>query len=207
LNNIAIVGIHTGIGKTIVSAILVEAFKADYWKPIQAGDLENSDTIVVKNLVSNSNSFFHTEAYRLTHSMSPHAAAKLEDINIELKKIILPKSDKPIVVETAGGLLSPVNDSCTNLDLIIHLKLPVVLVTKNYLGSINHTMLTAAVLKQNNILIKGLIINGIANKSTEDFILENTGLKKLFFLNEEKVLTKEVIKKYANNLGNEQNFI
>jgi dethiobiotin synthetase len=201
MNDIAIVGIHTGIGKTIASAILAQAIQADYWKPIQAGGLDDSDTIKVKSLVSSSNSFFHPEAFRLKLAMSPHAAAEKEGVKIELSKIILPKSNRSIVVETAGGLLSPINNTKTNLDLLNHLQLPVILVTKNYLGSINHTMLTYSQLIQNNIKVKGIVFNGISNPDTEDFIIRNTGLSVLFSINEEKLIDRSIVMQYAQQVN------
>lgn len=207
MNNLAVIGIHTGIGKTVASAVLVEAMEADYWKPIQAGDLKNSDTIVVKKLVTNQKSFFHPEAYRLQLPMSPHAAAQREGFEIKLLDIMMPESKRKIVVETAGGLLSPINQTQTNLDLVLHLKLPVVLVSKNYLGSLNHTLLTCSVLKQNNILVKGIIFNGIPNPETESFIEKNTGIKILFSINEEPEISKEVIKSIAIEIKDKLNYL
>ena len=130
MQSIAIVGIHTGIGKTIVSAIVTEALQADYWKPVQAGNTEATDTMEVKRLVSNPGSIFYTEAYFLKEAMSPHAAAEKENIQIEIEKINLPNPLRPTIVETAGGLLSPVNSTSTNLDILLHLRLPVILVSK-----------------------------------------------------------------------------
>src|SRR5471030_1625333 len=102
-----ITGIGTGIGKTIVSAILVEKLKADYWKPVQAGDLDNSDTLLVKSLVSNSASKFYPEAYRLTQPFSPHKAAELDGIEIDQATIVAPKTDNQLIIEGAGGLMVP----------------------------------------------------------------------------------------------------
>src|ERR1700712_4198810 len=94
-----ITGIGTGIGKTIISAILTEKLKADYWKPIQAGDLDNSDTLKVKSLTSNNKSQFHPEAYRLTQAYSPHKAASLDHIAIDPKAIILPDTGNQLIIE------------------------------------------------------------------------------------------------------------
>jgi dethiobiotin synthetase len=138
MKKIAIVGIHTGIGKTITSAVLTEALQADYWKPIQAGELDNSDTITIKNLISNTKSVLHPEAYQLGLAMSPHTAAEKENKHITLSSIVLPQTDNLLLIETAGGLHSPINHQQTVLDLILHLKTSVILVSKNYLGSINH---------------------------------------------------------------------
>jgi len=104
---IFVTGIVTGVGKTIISAILVEKLQADYWKPIQSGDLEQSDTLMVKSLVSNPISYFYPEAYRLTQPFSPHKAAALDGIEIDPDKIILPETDNQLIIEGAGGLMVP----------------------------------------------------------------------------------------------------
>ena len=105
-----ITGIGTGIGKTIVSAILVESLQADYWKPVQSGDLNNSDTLKVKSLVSNSKTIFHPETYRLTQPYSPHKSAALDGIVIDPKKFSIPVTDNQLIIEGAGGLMVPLNN-------------------------------------------------------------------------------------------------
>jgi dethiobiotin synthetase len=199
MQSIGVIGIHTEIGKTITSAVIVEALACDYWKPIQAGELEKSDTITVKSLILNPHSVLHKEAYRLKLALSPHSAANRENLEIELDNIKLPLTNNNLVVETAGGLLSPINNFQTNLDLILHLNIPVVLVSKSYLGSINHTMLTIHVLKQNNIEIKGIIFNGQKNMDSENFILLNSKLRYLGNIDEAPV-NKEMILSHANKL-------
>jgi dethiobiotin synthetase len=171
-----ITGIGTGIGKTLVAAILVEKLKADYWKPIQSGDLHNSDTMKVHGLVSNSQSIFHPEAYRLTQPYSPHKSAKLDNINIDEKTIIAPKTENILTIEGAGGLMVPLNGHFLMIDLIKQLNAEVVLVSQNYLGSINHTLLSVEILKQRGIDIKGIIFNGNADASSEEYILTYTGV-------------------------------
>jgi dethiobiotin synthetase len=201
MKSIGIIGIHTEIGKTVTSAIIAEATGCDYWKPIQAGELENSDTIIVKSLISNTSCVTHKEAYRLRLALSPHSAANRENQEIELTDIKLPLTENNLLVETAGGLLSPINNFQTNLDLILHLNIPVVLVSKSYLGSINHTMLTINVLKQNNIVIKGIIFNGQKTMDSENFILLNSKLKYLGNIDEAPV-NKEMVNNHANRLKN-----
>jgi dethiobiotin synthetase len=174
-----VTGIGTGIGKTLISAILVEKLKADYWKPIQSGDLDQSDTMKVKQLVSNTKSIYHPEAYRLTQPYSPHKSAELDGITIEEAKIKMPVTDNILLIEGAGGLMVPLNNHCLMIDLIVQLNAEVVLVSQNYLGSINHTLLSVEALKQRNIPVKGIIFNGETNPSTEDYILTYTGLKLL----------------------------
>ena len=195
--NYFITGIGTGVGKTVVSAIITEALHADYWKPIQAGDLECSDTYKVKNLVTNSRSIFHPEAFRLRNAMSPHAAAALEGIKIIPVEIETPETKNNLVIEGAGGVMAPLNNSQTMLDLMLHLKAEIVLVSSNYLGSINHTLLTWQILKTANLRIKGIIFNGEENQESEKFILQYTSLPLLLRINQEEPLTKDVILRYA----------
>ena len=140
--SIVITGIHTGIGKTICSAVICQALGYDYFKPIQAGDLEMSDSITLKNLVSNSQCMIHPESYRLQIPASPHYAAEQEGITIEKEKIVLPQTQNNLLVETAGGVMSPLTKNFLNLDLIAHFALPVILVSNNYLRSINHTLMS-----------------------------------------------------------------
>ena len=113
-----ITGISTEVGKTIASAIVTEALKADYWKPIQAGELENCDTKKVNRLISNSKSKFHDNSYALQTPMSPHAAAAIDKITIDLKQIKKPRTKNHLVIEGAGGLLVPLNNTHTILDII-----------------------------------------------------------------------------------------
>jgi dethiobiotin synthetase len=174
-----VTGIGTGIGKTLISAILVEKLKADYWKPVQSGDLDQSDTMKVKQLVSNTKSIYHPEAYRLTQPYSPHKSAELDGITIEEAKIKMPVTDNILLIEGAGGLMVPLNNHYLMIDLIVQLNAEVVLVSQNYLGSINHTLLSVEALKQRDIPVKGIIFNGETNPSTEDYILTYTGLKLL----------------------------
>lgn len=197
--NYFISGIGTNIGKTVVSAILTEALEADYWKPIQAGDLENSDTNKVKKLVSNKKSVFHKEAYCLTQPMSPHAAAKADGIEINLNEILLPTTTNNLIIEGAGGLMVPINDNDLIIDLIKKLDAEVILVSQNYLGSINHTLLSIESLKARNIKIKGIIFNGGENAATEQFILSYTKVNCLGRIKQHSFINKEVVLSYKNH--------
>jgi len=174
-----VTGIGTGIGKTIVSAILVEKLKADYWKPVQSGELDNSDTMKVKGLVTNITTVFHSETYRLTQPYSPHKSAALDDINIDPEKITKPKTSNKLVIEGAGGLMVPLNDRFLMIDLIKQLNAEVILVSQNYLGSINHTLLSVYALQQREISVKGVIFNGQPDLNSEEYILAYSGLKLL----------------------------
>jgi dethiobiotin synthetase len=190
---IFITGIGTDIGKTIVSAVLVEKLKADYWKPVQSGELDNSDTMKVKRLVTNKTSVFHPESYRLTHPYSPHKSAVLDGITVDKKKIIPPKTDNRLVIEGAGGLMVPLNDYFLMIDLITQLDAEVVLVSQNYLGSINHSLLSVYALQQRQIPIRGIIFNGKKDSYTEDLILKYTGVDLLGQLPEYKLIDKKAI--------------
>ncbi|MET4080148.1 dethiobiotin synthetase [Pedobacter sp. UYP30] len=172
-------GIGTGIGKTLISAILTEKLHADYWKPIQSGDLERSDSKAVASLISNNTTFIHPESYRLTQPLSPHLSARLDGISIEIDKMVLPETQNHLIVEGAGGLMVPLNDNDLIIDFIKKLKLEMILVSENYLGSINHTLLSLAMLKLYNIPVKGIIFNGKENEETQNYILNYTGISLL----------------------------
>lgn len=195
-----ITGISTDVGKTIASAICVEALKADYWKPIQAGELEHSDTQKVKDLVSNKTVKFHNGAYNLTAPMSPHAAAKIDGITILSEKIKRPNTKNNLVIEGAGGLLVPLNDTETILDLI-QPKDKVIVVSRHYLGSINHTLLTLEIIKQRGLTVHGIIFSGDKNEDTESIIEQMSGVKILGRIDEEPYFDKSVIKEYAERLN------
>ncbi|MFI0429877.1 dethiobiotin synthase [Mariniflexile sp. HMF6888] len=191
-----ITGISTNVGKTIASAILVEALEADYWKPIQAGELDNSDTKKVQSLVSNSKSKFHPNAFALKTPMSPHAAAEIDGISIDIKKIKAPKTKNNLIIEGAGGLLVPINNTQTVLDLI-QPDYKVIVVSRHYLGSINHTLLTINLLKEKGFDVS-IIFSGNEHKTTEDIIKKMTNVPIIGRIDEEPYFDKNVVKEYAD---------
>lgn len=193
-----VTGIGTDVGKTIASAILTENLQADYWKPIQAGDLENSDTIKIKKLISNKKTHFHTSSYNLKTPASPHYAASLEAITINKNSIIAPETDNHLVIEGAGGIFVPINEKETILDIIPE-NAEVVIVSRHYLGSINHTLLTIAALQQAKKNILGIIFNGEDVSKSEEIILSKTGLSKLFHINNEPYIDENVVNYYAKS--------
>ena len=195
-----ITGIGTEVGKTIASAIITQALEADYWKPVQAGELDSSDSMKVQSLIDNDSSKFHHEAYRLNHPMSPHAAAERDGVEIEISSFETPKTNNNLVIEGAGGLLVPLNRKDTILDLIANLKCEVILVSRHYLGSINHTLMSIELLKQRNIPIKGILFNGYENIDTESIIKEMTGIEVLGRIDELEDLNKSVINSIAQGL-------
>ncbi|WP_153798663.1 dethiobiotin synthase [Foetidibacter luteolus] len=161
MHTIFITGIGTGIGKTLVSAILTEALQADYWKPVQAGFDDGTDALSVKSLISNPVSVIHDEVYKLRLPVSPHIAAAEEGSRINLQKIAdsKPQTSNNLVVEGAGGIMVPLNENEFVIDLIKKLDASVLLVSRNYLGSINHSLLTAAICRQHGLKVCGWIFN------------------------------------------------
>lgn len=194
-----VTGIGTEVGKTVASAILTEALEADYWKPVQAGDLDYSDSHKVKELISNSHTVFHPNSFALKTPMSPHAAAAIDGVKITSEKIKEPETSNDLVIEGAGGLLVPLNDGQTIAD-IIKPDHKVVLVSRNYLGSINHTLLTVEALKYRGLNCVGIIFNGVENPSSEEVILKMTKLPVLLRIAEEKVIDRETVKRYSEQL-------
>lgn len=192
-----ITGIGTDVGKTIASAIITEALEADYWKPIQAGDLNNSDTHKIQKYISNSKTVFHKNSYALNTPASPHFAAAIDNIEINLKKIIAPKTKNKIVIEGAGGLFVPLNKKDTIAD-IIQPDYKVIVVSRHYLGSINHTLLTIEALKNRNINVAGIIFNGDENNATEEIILSKTNCKLIGRIENEPYFDQNVVKYYAD---------
>ena len=192
-----ITGIGTDVGKTIASSITVEALEADYWKPIQAGDLDNSDTNKVQKYVSNTTTEFHKNAYALQTPASPHLAAQIDGIIIDINKIIKPKTKNNLVVEGAGGIFVPLNDADCVIDLI-QPDYKVIVVSRHYLGSINHTLMTIEILKSRNLNVAGIIFSGDENKASESIILEKTGVPMIGRTDNEPYFDQNVIKYYAD---------
>lgn len=192
-----ITGISTDVGKTIASAIIVEALQADYWKPIQAGDLEHSDTHKVQSLVSNKQSQFHPNSYALQTPASPHLAAAKDGITIDLNQIQEPETTNHLVVEGAGGILVPLNDTQSVVDLI-QSDYKVIVVSRHYLGSINHTLLTIEALQNREIQVAGIIFSGDENSSTESIILSRTAVPCLGRIAQEPYFDSNVISEYAD---------
>ena len=175
-----ITGIDTDSGKSIVSAILAQSMNADYWKPIQAGRPTDSDFIKENTQGIK----VHPEGILLKHPMSPHASADLENKQISLDNLAFPSTNNSLIIEGAGGIMVPINDNELVIDIAKKFDLEVILVSRNYLGSINHTLLSIEYLKNHGFNIKGIVFNGKRNASTEDYILKYSGLLCLFKLEE-----------------------
>ena len=160
-----------------MSAIIAQSLDAFYWKPIQAGELENSDSIKVQNWTTDSVTILQ-EKFRLSQPMSPHAAAEIDEIEIAKEALQLPLDEGNLVVEGAGGLMVPLNNKGLLLiELFEDWNLPVIVVSRHYVGSINHTLLTVEALKNRKINIEGIVFVGDENEATESFILNYTDLK------------------------------
>ena len=191
-----ITGISTEVGKTVASAIVTEALQADYWKPVQAGELDNSDTHKIKHLVSNDISQYHDNSYALHTPMSPHAAAAIDGVEIQLSAIKRPKTTNSLVIEGAGGLLVPLNDTDTIIDLIQPTD-KIIIVSMHYLGSINHTLLTVEALKSRNLAIAGIIFSGDEHPTTEAIIAKMAQVPIIGRIEEEPYFDERVVKEYA----------
>lgn len=194
--NYFVTGIDTDSGKTLVSAILCEALGYDYWKPIQSGMPRDSETI--KSL--SSKTIIHPEAYLLKTPASPHASAKLDNVKIELEKIQLPNSSNGIIIEGAGGCLVPLNDQDFVIDLAGKFNAEIILVADLYLGSINHTLLTAHLLNERKYTVKGIVFNGRSNPESERIILHHSKYRCILTIDKENEATPEMVKRYASQL-------
>lgn len=170
-----VTGIGTDVGKTVVSAILSEALQSCYWKPVQSGDLNNSDSIKVERWTKNVTII--PEKHRLNHPFSPHTSARLDNVSITLE-MTLPIVENTLIVEGAGGILVPLNDEGVTIgDWAQLLDIPVIVVVKHYLGSINHTLLTLEYLKSKSIQIAGIVVTGEKHEESERIIETITGQK------------------------------
>lgn len=192
-----VTGIDTDSGKTVVSAILTEKLQADYWKPVQAGKPTDSDTI--RSLISQPDHVL-PEGKILKAPMSPHAAAKLEGAVLSIEDLTVPETENTLIIEGAGGLLVPLNDSQMVIEMAKRFDAEVILVSRNYLGSINHTLLSAAYLQQNGYQIKGIIFNDTPNAATESIILSYTGLTCLGHIGQIDSITPEKIKSLTSKI-------
>lgn len=164
-----ITGIGTGVGKTVCAAVLTAYFRADYWKPVQSGDLHDSDSMKIKNWTAGT-TVCHPETYRFLLAASPHQSAKEEGVTIDLTRFIVPKTEQYLIIEGAGGLMVPLNDRKFMIDLMEEMDIPVALVVRNYLGCINHTLLSVMALQHRSLQLSFLVLNGDFPAATESII-------------------------------------
>jgi len=201
---IFITAIGTDVGKTIVSAIITEALQADYWKPVQAGFYDGTDALTVKDLISNNKTIIHPEVYKLSLAASPHISARIEHVKVDLDLINktyrkLEIGNRRLIIEGAGGLMAPLNENEFIIDLIQKLNARVILVSRNYLGSINHSLLTATICKQKNVDVIGWVFND-QYMDYEEEIVQWTGLPKIFSIPFTENLTKEFARAQAEKI-------
>ena len=191
-------GIGTDVGKTIASAILCQRTGADYWKPIQSGGLEdNTDRETLKHLITNTKTKFHNESYLLNKPFSPHLAAIHDSVTIDINRIKIPTTSNNLIIEGAGGIMVPISEDKYMIDLIQYLNVEVVIVSKNYLGSINHTLMTIDLLKSRNIPIAGIIFNDDDFGDNIQFISNSTQINIIGHIKREKIITPLIIQEYA----------
>jgi dethiobiotin synthetase len=199
-----ITGISTEVGKTVISAVITQALEADYWKPVQAGDLHRTDSDKVADWLSNERSVVHPTTYRLNTPMSPHASADIDGVHIDLEELKRPDTPNHLVIEGAGGLLVPLNEKETIADLM----LPgdrVVLVSRHYLGSINHTLLSVEAIKARGLELFGIIFVGKEHPTTESIIAKMSGIRVLGRMGEEPYIDEHVVSEYAEMFRDELN--
>ena len=200
--SIVVAGIGTDVGKTVAAAVLCEILRAEYWKPIASGCEDGPvDHEVIEELIGPLGGRVHPPRYLFKRSLSPHIAARLEDVTIDLAAITPPDSDCPLVVELAGGVAVPITDTVTNLDLAVQLGLPVVVVSRHYLGSINHTLLTIEALKSRSITVAGVIFNGDELTDTERIITRMSGVASLGCIPRLSAVTSDAVRAVAERLG------
>ena len=185
------------MGKTITAAIITQALEADYWKPIQAGDIDQSDSHKIQHYISNQKTIIHPNSYQLNTPASPHLAAELDGVSIVLDQIIEPKTKNHLVIEGAGGVLVPLNSTDCVIDFV-QSDYKVIVVSRHYLGSINHTLLTVEALQNRKIKIAGIVFSGTENKATESIILQKTKLTCIGRIDEEPYFDQNVIQYYAD---------
>lgn len=168
-NKYFITGIGTGVGKTICSALLAKLWQMDYWKPVQAGDLEASDSLMVQGLIGNGLRVY-PERYKLHTAASPHQAAAIDGLQIRVSDFNLPDSSSNLLVEGAGGIFVPLNETEFMLDLMKALQLPVIVVCRDYLGAINHSLSCFRCLEAADLSIKYVVLNGDFNPDSARII-------------------------------------
>ncbi|MDO8998206.1 MAG: dethiobiotin synthase [Bacteroidota bacterium] len=201
MNRYFITGIGTDVGKTIVSAVLTEALKADYWKPLQCGISGGTDKDLVSSLISNTTTVCHKEGYCFDEPVSPHLAASLANQKIKLEQMHLPDTNNNLIIEGAGGIMVPLNDSNYVIDLAQEFEADVILVCRNYLGCINHSLLSIDYLVKNNFPIKGLVLVGNFDKAVKLAITNYSELPLLAEIPEMTDISKESIFNQAQKIN------
>ncbi len=162
-----IVGTDTDVGKTVVSAAIVGALDAYYWKPVQSGLDGETDSQTVARLSGTRSDHIVPEAWRLRRPASPHLAARDEGVDIDVAALNPPQCDGPLVIETAGGVMTPLSDRALTIDVLERWRLPVIVVARTSLGTINHSLLTLEALRRRGVSITGMIFVGDADADAQ----------------------------------------
>ncbi|MBC2886342.1 ATP-dependent dethiobiotin synthetase BioD [Ochrobactrum sp. CM-21-5] len=179
MSRFVVTGTDTGIGKTVFSAALADALGAFYWKPVQSGLDEITDSETVMSLGGLSRQRIIPETWRLNTPVSPHLSAQIDGIEIDLDRLTVPQISSPLIIEGAGGLLVPLTRRATFADIFARWRHPVILCARTGLGTINHTLLSLEALKRRNIPVHGIAFIGDAHADTEQIIPELGGVPKL----------------------------
>jgi dethiobiotin synthetase len=197
-----ITGTDTNVGKTVVSAIFMAGLDADYWKPIQSGTTDGTDSEWIQQVTGFTADRFIPERYRLSAPLSPHAAADIDKVHIDLDEIFLPDTHRsvidqefspPMIVEGAGGIMVPLNDKDFMVDLIKKLRLPTIVVARSSLGTINHTVLTVNKLREEGVHVLGVIMNGLRNEVNRKAIEHYAQVKVLAEIEQISALSKTAL--------------
>lgn len=193
-----ITGTDTGVGKTLVSTVLLHALQGQYWKPIQSGiEEEIADMTWVQQFSGLSDAHFFSSTYALKAPLSPDQAAKLENITIDLSRCVLPNTSEQLIVEGAGGVFVPLNENECLLDLMKKFQLPIIIVCRGTLGTINHSLLTIQTLRHFGLPIHGIIFNGKLNKDSQAAIEKWGKVRTLFCVPHFENLTPVILQKWV----------
>ena len=191
-------GIGTGVGKTVASAIITKALDAKYWKPVQSGDLHDTDSMKVREWTSCE---ILPERYALEYPASPHWSAEMEGVKIQKEDFLIPDVTGPLVIEGAGGLMVPLNyDGLLYIDLFQEWNIPLIVISRHYLGSINHTLLTIEALQKRNIPIEGILFIGDEHLPTETIIQKLSGVRIMGRIPEVEEVNAEFVSQQAELL-------
>jgi dethiobiotin synthetase len=198
-----ITGIDTNVGKTLVSAVLAEALHADYWKPVQCGISDGTDVSQVRDLISNTTTKIHPETYSFAAPVSPHLAAAIENKRIDIDSFQLPTANNTILIEGAGGMLVPLHKNNYVIHLAKKFNAEVIIVVRNYVGCINHSLLSIDHLLKNKYAVKGMVLNGNFDPLVEQAITSYSDIPVLARFSEVGAIDKEVIKQMASTVKTE----
>lgn len=211
MKGLFVTGTDTGIGKTLCSAILINALrktqKVCYWKPIQTGIEEDNDTLTVKNLANCAEDEIFDCGFRLERPLSPHLSARFAQTEVSVEKTLKfieneNNAEKFFIVEGAGGVLVPLNDDELMIDLMQRLNLPVVVVARAALGTINHTLLTLQALRGKNLRIFGVVMSGEPNLENRRAIEQYGKVRVLAEIPKFATINSDIVKNWTEQNKN-----